>query len=180
MRISTSIARIDLPYPRFNPEDHFLPAHVLTRCHQHYEGFISRHSIKVRRWRSGVGGKADMSRKMIWVPVIKHLGDFWVAMHEIGHILSELPATWRPPPCELIVHEYEADMFALSQCQALGLSTEYEHGARRNVFKYVQRTHRQGIAWADLPQFVRTTICQDWLGIQEQQWQATRIELLER
>ena len=58
-------ARIDLPYPDFNPAVHFLAADMLTRCHQHYEGFVTRHRIQVQRHRSGVGDKADISRKKV-------------------------------------------------------------------------------------------------------------------
>lgn len=174
-----SIARIDLPYPCFNPADHFLTGEVLDRARKHFEEFVHRYQIKVHRHRSGLGGKAAACYKTIWIPKIWTLGDFWVCMHEVGHILSGTVNFLPPASTDLILEEYKAEMFALVQCQALGLSTEYERHAKRNVFKYVKRTHATGIQWLELPQLLHS-ILPNWLGIHVQDWQAGRIELVEK
>ena len=59
-----------------------MAAHITKLCHQH--------GILVRPHSSG--GRASVSRRIIWIRPVKSAVTYAMALHELGHILGKQPA----------------------------------------------------------------------------------------
>ena len=125
----------------------------------------------------------------IYVNPIENKSDFYMCLHEVGHIYIQ-PA-WMENPIRLdepggtflaeaaVVDEYNAEMFALEHLQLFGLDTDlFEKHAKRYVFKHVRKVHQKGTKWADLDERLRD-IAANWLGITEANWLAQEWRLVD-
>src|SRR5690242_14748577 len=85
-----------------------------------YQAIINRlikeHDITVVTYYKSFHGNAIVSEKKIWIPKPVCETSFYISLHEIGHIVSEIPdndSTWK--------HEYAATKYALDKANEEGV-----------------------------------------------------------
>ena len=177
---------INLPNPNASRKDLHMSADEAKRARLYFKELVQLYHIWVKRPKPGMdGGAAQFGSNTIYVPTIKNRSDFYLCLHEVGHM--------RQPPALLeimdrnrelgdeaaIIDEYIAEKFALDHAQIFGLDTTvFEKHAKRCVFTYVQKVHQNGVEWAQLNKRVHD-IASNWLGITETAWSAQEMKLVD-
>lgn len=178
-------AYIDLPYPYASKKDLQMSTEEAKRARLYFQDLVNRFHIWVKKPKPGFDGLCDYFRNTIYVPTIRNQANFFLCLHEVGH-LRQQPAHFEvmnlDPDLEdeaKVMDEYAAEIFALEHARLFGLDTTvYDKHARRYVFTYVQKVHQKGTEWADLHERVRDIIT-EWLGITEADWLAQEWRLID-
>jgi hypothetical protein len=83
---------------------------------------IKEHDITVVKYYNSFQGNALIEEKKIWIPKPVCETSFYIALHEIGHVISGLDSTKQPN----WLHEYEATRYALEQAKMEGIDFSEE------------------------------------------------------
>lgn len=178
-------AYINLPAPNASKKDLHMSMEEAKRARLYFRELVNRYHIWVKKPKPGFDGLCDHFRNTIYVPTIRNRSNFYLCLHEVGH-LRQLPALLeimdrnRDLTDEAaIIDEYIAEKFALEHAQLFGLDTTvFEKHAKHCVFAYVQKVHQNGVEWAQLHTRVQR-IVNDWLGITEADWLAQEWRLVD-
>ena len=90
------------------------------------------HNIRLTWKKSDVNASCWQHLREIKIAPILGKLDFWVALHEIGHIVADFTGVIPDHPVPLYMSEYAASMYAINVMAQLGIDLKiYKEHARR-------------------------------------------------
>jgi len=90
------------------------------------------HNIRLTWKKSDNAGWCWQELREIRIAPIKGKLDFWVALHEIGHIVADVTGVLQDHPVPEYMSEYAANIYALNMMAQLGINLKiYKEHARR-------------------------------------------------
>ncbi|UOQ64861.1 hypothetical protein [Hymenobacter volaticus] len=176
-------AYIHLPSHNATKHDLHMSKHEAERARTYFKALVNKHYIRVKRPKPGMdGGAAQYFSNTIYVPIIRNKGDFYLCLHEIGHMQQPPTIIEKMDPDfideAIIIDEYKADLYALEHAQLFGVDTTiFQKHAMCCLFPYVKKVHQKKVKWANMDERVRD-IVMNWLGITEADWSAHELIII--
>lgn len=116
---------------------------------KHIKKLLRHYKIGVKEWSVGSNGRAWVKSKIVKIPIPSDIDRFWIACHEIGHVVKGVDG-------KLFEYEYIAEMFALEQCKIFNWDYRQPiERARRYVIMNISKGHCRGLNLNSINQEIR-------------------------
>lgn len=131
---------------------------------QHINKLLKHYKIHVRCWSVGSNGGAWVNLKEIKIPHPTDIDRFWIACHEIGHVVRGVDG-------RLFEYEYAAEMFAMEQCKIYDWDYRQPmERARRYIIMNIAKGHCRGLNLDTISQEIK-----QFCNIDFQAWKGRKV-----
>ena len=110
------------------------------------------HNIRITWKKSDLNGSCWQLLREIKIAPIKGKLDFWVALHEIGHVVADVTGVFHDHPVPLYMSEYAASMYALNMMAQLGIDLKIykEHSRRYQISVIAEQINKKELKYNEI------------------------------